>query len=88
MKTKNIKRYDPSDPINLDSGQREELTYIIESLKKNITETEKESAGGATPSKDGEEWRKHSAVRHPVRLSRHEAAAQRNLLAVAKLVPA
>ena len=61
--TKMKKTTDPSNPINLDSGQRKELTYLIESLRKDISRPKKEGTVGTDPSKETDKRRHSSAFR-------------------------
>jgi hypothetical protein len=82
------KQSDPSNPVNLDSGQREELTYIIESLKKTIYVPRKEGRGEKARSQDSEEGHGSSLTRRPVTTGRYTILADRNLLAIAEGIPA
>ena len=82
------KQLDPSNPVNLDSGQRKELTYIIDSLRKNI-QMPKKSGHGENNSANGEDERQHSSrISWAITPGRHVIVADRNLLAVAERIPA
>lgn len=82
------KQIDPSNPVNLDSGQRKELTYIIESLKKNIRTPKKRDEGKTNlPRKESE--REHSSRGSWSLVSdRHVTAVDRNLSVIAERIPA
>jgi hypothetical protein len=82
------KQIDPSNPINLDSGQRKELTYIIESLKKNIHVPKKNGQGEKNPAIDRGERQRSSRVSWPITPGRHMIVADRNLLAIAERISA
>ena len=64
----------PSTPIHLDSGQRKELSYLIEGLRQDIREPKKNEAGNGL-SKDAGERRKGAAVRR----AGHWGATRRQL---------
>ena len=74
---------DPSNPITLDSGQRKELLYIIESLRKTITEPSEKREAGEGPSESTGERRALAAVRRAGRFRRDAAIFRRNLPSVA-----
>lgn len=83
------KQVDPSNPVNLDSGQREELTYIIESLKKNIRTPKKRDEGKMNPSRRERERGYASRGGWSLASNRHVAAVDhRNLSAIAEKIPA
>jgi len=83
MRIKDMKKKsDPSNPIDLDSGQRKELVYIIESLRKHITEPRKKEAVEG-PSESAGERRGHAAVRPAGRFRQHAVTFRRNLPSVA-----
>ena len=63
---------DPSTPIHLDSGQRKELSYLIETLRQDIRVPQNNEAGNGL-SKDAGERRKGAGVRPVGRWGRHPA---------------
>jgi hypothetical protein len=83
MRSKDMKpKSDPSTPIHLDSGQHKELSYLIESLRQDIRESEKNEAGNGL-SEDAGERRKGAAVRRAGHWGHHAATFRRNLVSVA-----
>ena len=87
METGKIKKQiDPSNPVNLDSGQQEELTYIIESLKRNIHIPKREGQEGKEPANDDGGRQRVSLISWPAAAERHVIVADGNLLAVAERV--
>jgi hypothetical protein len=89
MKTGTMqKQIDPSNPVNLDSGQRKELTYIIESLKKNIHMPKKDDREGNNPANNAGGRQHTSRVSWSISPGRHMIVADRNLLAIAERISA
>ena len=81
--TKMKKSPDPSNPVNLDSGQRKELTYLIESLRKDISRPKKEGTAGTDPSKETDRPRYSSSFRRNGESFEHTGIFGRNLLEAA-----
>ena len=77
------KTTDPSNPVNLDSGQRKELTYLIESLRKDISRPTKEGTAGTKPSQETDKPQRSSAVRRAGESFEHAGISGRNLLEAA-----
>lgn len=82
------KQIDPSNPVNLDSGQRKQLTYIIESLRKNIRTPKKRSEGETNPPRKESEREHASRGSRPSASDRHATAVDRNLSVIAEKIPA
>jgi len=83
------KQIDPSNPINLDSGQREELTYIIDSLRRNIHVPKKDGQRGKNPAANDKGGRQPvSRTSWSITPGRHMIVADLNLLAIAETISA
>lgn len=82
------KQIDPSNPVNLDSGQRKELTYIIESLKKNIYVPKKDGRGEKNSAKDRGERQESSRTGWHIETDRFSIVVDGNVLAIAETIPA